>query len=174
MRCTPFNGSLWHALYIIVPVALTVYLLNLWSLGKGGHYFFDPKHNNDPRLKAEGGTFEPHAKSYQDLAKLAITLSAAALAFLVSVTFSERPMNLAFTARIQAVAPIVAGFFGSAIALLVAFMLFQALNYEAYCHSGDHSTYKPWRYALSLALGFTGLIAFVLGFLWLAQSVFRP
>jgi hypothetical protein len=164
---------MWHALYIIFPIAIIVYLLNLWSLGKADHYFFDPKHNNDPRLKAAGGDFEPHSKRYQDLAKLAITLSAAALAFLVSVTFSEKPTNPAFAVRIQAVAPIIAGFFGSTIALLVAFMLFQALNYEAYCHSGDHSTYKPWRYALSLALGFTGLVAFVLGFLWLAHSVFR-
>jgi hypothetical protein len=164
---------MWHALYIIFPIAIIVYLLNLWSLGKADHYFFDPKHNNDPRLKAAGGDFEPHSKRYQDLAKLAITLSAAALAFLVSVTFSEKPTNPAFAVRIQAVAPIIAGFFGSTIALLVAFMLFQALNYEADCHSGDHSTYKPWRYALSLALGFTGLVAFVLGFLWLAHSVFR-
>jgi hypothetical protein len=163
---------MWHALYVLSPIAIIVYSLTFWRLGNYDHFFFDPKHNNDPRLKAEGGDFEPHAKRYQDLSKLAITLSAAALAFLVSVTFSEKPMNPAFTTRIQAVAPIVAGFFGATIALLVAFMLNQALNYESYCHSAEHSTYKRWKYALSVSLGVTGLIAFVLGFLWLAHSVF--
>jgi hypothetical protein len=164
---------MWHASWVLLPIGIVIYVSLFTRLKKGSHYFFDPKHNVDPRLKAEGLDFEPHSKRYQDLAKLAITLSAAAIAFLISVTFSEKPMNPEFTARIRGVAPIVSGFFGAAVALLVLFMLYQALNYEAYCHSADHSTYKRWKYALSTTLGFTGLCSFVLGFVWLAQSVFQ-
>ena len=33
--------------------------------------------------------------------------------------------------------------------------------------------YKRWKYALSNSLGWTGLLSFVLGFLWLARNMFR-
>ena len=39
-------------------------------------------------------------------------------------------------------------------------------------HSADHSTYKRWKYAFSTSLGWTGLLSFVLGFLWLARNLF--
>jgi hypothetical protein len=168
-----FNGSIWNALWVLTPIAVAIYLALFLGL-RGHHYFFDPRHNSDPRLKAEGRDFEPHAKRYQDLAKLGITLSAAGIAFLVGITFTDRPAaSPVLAARIQAVAPIVAGFFGFSIALLVLFMVYQALNYEAYCHSPEHNTYTRWKYALSTCLGYTGLLAFVLGFGWLARNLFR-
>ena len=136
---------------------------------EGRSLLLDPKHNNDARLKAEE-RFEPHSKRYQDLAKLAITLSAAALTFLVSVTFNEKPMNPPFAVRIQAVTPIIAGF------------LLDHCTYYGVDASSRHLTIKPTAIpspaptsrgdALSLALGFAGLIAFVLGFLWLAHTCF--
>src|SRR5579862_5467019 len=49
-----FNSSIWHALWILVPLGSIVYSLSFFSL-KSEWYFFDPKHNTDPRLKAEGG-----------------------------------------------------------------------------------------------------------------------
>jgi len=53
-----------------------------FSLKKGHYYFFDPKHNVAPRLR-DADDYEPHSKRHQDLAKLAIALSAAAIAFKV-------------------------------------------------------------------------------------------
>jgi len=168
-----FSASLWHALWVLCPLAVVVFLVCFFSLQKGSHYFFDPKHNVDPKLKAENGDYEPHSKRYQELAKLAITLSAAAIAFLISFVASDKPAASAFSQKVQSVAPIVCGFFGSCIATLVLFMVLQAIWYEQYCHSADHSTYKRWKYALSTSLGWTGLLAFVLGFLWLARNLFR-
>jgi hypothetical protein len=168
----PFNGSIWHALWVLSPLGIVVYLVCFFSLHKGSHYFFDPKHNVDARLK-DAGDYEPHSKRYQDLAKLAITLSGAAIGFLISILASDKPIASAFAQKVQFVAPIVSGFFGSCIALLVLFMVLQSVWYEQYCHSPDHSAYKRWKYALSTSLGWTGLLAFVLGFLWLARNLFR-
>ena len=167
-----FNGSIWHALWVLLPLGIVVYLACFFSLKKGSHYFFDPKHNVDPRSR-DAGDYESHSKRYQDLAKLAITLSAAAIAFLISIIASDKPVAPAFSQRVQAAAPIVFGFFGSCIAFLVLFMVLQAVWYEQYCHSPDHSTYKRWKYALSTSMGWTGVLSFVLGFLWLARNLFQ-
>jgi hypothetical protein len=172
MLGSAFNSSIWHALWVLSPLGVAVFVLCYFSLQRGSHYFFDPKHNIDPRLK-DAGDYEPHSKRYQELAKLAITLSAAAIAFLVSIVTSDKPVAPVFSLRVQLVAPIVCGFFGSCIALLVLFMVLQSVWYEEYCHSPDHSTYKRWKYALSTSLGWTGLLSFVLGFLWLARNLFR-
>jgi len=127
----------------------------------------------DGAFPSDAGDYESHSKRYQDLAKLAITLSAAAIAFLISIIASDQPVAPAFAQRAQAAAPIVFGFFGSCIAFLVIFMVLQAVWYEQYCHSPDHSTYKRWKYALSTSIGWTGLLSFVLGFLWLARNLFQ-
>jgi hypothetical protein len=168
-----FNGSIWQALVVLLPIAILVYLYFFFSLKKDHWYFFDPKHNDEPELKAEGGDYEPHSKRYQDLAKLAITLSAAAIAFLINVLVGDKPAATVFAQRIQQVAPIEFGFFGCCIACLVFFMVVQSVWYEEYSHSADHSTYKRWKYAASMSLGWTGLLSFVLGFLWLARNLFR-
>jgi Na+/H+ antiporter NhaD/arsenite permease-like protein len=174
MLASTFNSSIWNALWMLLPLGIAVFLVCFFSLKKGSHYFFDPKHNVDERLKDERGDYEPHSKRYQELAKLAITLSAAAIAFLISIVASDKPVAPAFAQRVQLVAPIVCGFFGACIALLVLFMVLQSVWYEEYCHSPDHSTYKRWKYALSTSLGWTGLLSFVLGFFWLARNMFRP
>ena len=155
-----------------MPLGVIVYALSFFSLKKGHWYFFDPKHNTDQRLKDEGGDFEPHAKRYQDLAKLAITLSAGAIAFLINFLASDKADGSAFARKVQLVAPIECGFFGLSIALLVLFMVCQSYLYEAYCHSAEHDTYTRTKYALSLTLGWTGLLSFILGFGWLARNVF--
>src|SRR5438270_534473 len=102
-----FNGSIWHSLYILVPLGLLVYVIAFSTLG-GRWYHFDPRHFND----SLDGDFEPHAKRYQDLAKLVITLSAAAIGFLIHAAISSDPQ----TVRLRATVPIVVGFFGASIA----------------------------------------------------------
>lgn len=167
-----FNTSIWHAFWVLLPASIAVFLVAFFSLEKGCWYFFDPKHNLDERLRKEQGTFEPHSARYQDLSKLLITLSGAAIAFLIGVLASDKSSATVFTKKIEANAPIVVGFFSTSIALLALFMIFQTIWYEQYCHSTEHSSYKRWKYALSMSLGWTGLVAFVLGFGWLARNLF--
>ena len=166
-----FNSTIWNALWILVPLGSVVFLLALCSLKKGHYYFFDPKHSN-PRV-TDAGNFEPHAKRYQELAKFVITLSAAAIAFLIGIMTSDKSAASVFTPALTSVAPIAVGFFAVSIAFLIAFMLLQAVWYEQYCHSSDHSTYKRWKYALNLTFGWTGLLSFVIGFVWLARNIFH-
>ena len=154
------------------PIWCVAFILAGWSVRWGCHYLFDPKHNKDDRLK-DAGDFGPHSQRYQDLAKLAIALSAGAIAFLINTLVSIKPPISEFDQRIVDVAPIVTGFFGSAIALLILFMLSQTIWYEEYSHSATHSTYKAWKYAVCNALGWSGLVSFLLGFGWLAKNLFR-
>jgi hypothetical protein len=165
-----FNRSVWHSLWVLFPVGGLVFLTAFLRVKKGHHYFFDPKHNQS--CLKDAGDFGPHSQRYQDLSKLAIALSAGAIAFLINTIVNEKPPATDFVQRIEEVAPIVVGFFGAAIALLITFMVLQTVWYEEYCHSVTHSTYKAWKYALCTSLGWSGLLAFLLGFGWLARNLF--
>jgi hypothetical protein len=167
-----FNESIWHALWVLCPLGVVVFLFAFCSVKKGHHYFFDPEHNVDSRLR-DAGEFGPHCQRYQDLSKLAIALSAGAIAFLINTLVSQKLPLSDFSQRVAEVAPIVVGFFGAAIALLILFMTLQSLWYEEYCHSPTHSTYKAWKYALCNSLGWSGLVSFLLGFGWLARNLFN-
>ena len=165
-----FSGSIWHAFWILLPVAIITYA-SLLLYFRGDWYFFDPKDHVDPKLK-DAGTFEPHCKRYHDLAKFAITLSGAAMAFLVSTIASDKPTQPAFQQKVRDIDPIVFGFFGCCIAFLVLFMVLQTFWYEEYCHSPDHNSYKRWKFALNNTFGWIGMVEFALGFCWLA-TLFR-
>jgi hypothetical protein len=168
-----FNSSIWHALWVLLPVWGAVFLWAFFSLKKGYVYFFDPRHNTHQNLKDEEGDFEAHSKRYQDLARLAITLSTGVIAFLISILATDKAPASAFVQKIESVAPIVVGYFGACIALLIVFMVVQTVHYEEYCHSAEHDTYGRWKYALNQSLGWTGLISFVFGFAWLARNIFN-
>jgi hypothetical protein len=168
-----FNRSIWHAFWVLLPVWCAVFLRTFFRLKKGYVYYFDPKHNLDQRLKDEGVDYEAHSKRYQDLAKLAITLSVGVIAFVINILATDKVPVSAFVQKIDSVAPIVVGYFGACIAFLVLFIVLQAIHYEEYSHSANHNTYHRWKYALNLSLGWTGLISFILGFVWLARNVFN-
>jgi hypothetical protein len=172
MTITGFNGSIWNALWVALPIALIVFGVTFCTVKKGWFYFFDPKHNKDPRLK-DAGEFGPHMQRYQDLSKLVIALSAGAIAFLINTLVGEKSPVSEFAQKLAECAPIVVGYFGIAIAFLVAFMVCQNVWYEEYSHSAEHNTYKAWKYAISMSLGYAGLISFVLGFGWLAANAFH-
>jgi hypothetical protein len=165
-----FNSSIWDALWVLLPLWAVVLLVTYVTFRGGEYYYFDPKHN--PGLE-NAGDFEPHSKRYQDLAKLVITLSAAAIAFMIGVEANAKPPLSEFAQRTEAVAPIVVGFFASSIAFMIVYMVLETVWYEQYCHSVQHNTYKRWKYALNAAMGWTGLLSFVTGFGWLAWNIFH-
>jgi hypothetical protein len=171
MSFESFNESIWHALWVLCPLGAVVFVLAFRSVKRGYHYFFEPKHNTDERLK-DAGDFGGHCQRYQDLSKLAIALSAGAIAFLINTLVGQKSPANEFSKRLAEAAPIVVGFFGAAIALLILFMVLQAVWYERYCHSASHSTYKAWKYALCSSLGWSELVSFVMGFGWLARDLF--
>jgi hypothetical protein len=168
----PFAGFNHHVLDGVLVCAVlfvAIYMLSFCNL-KDAYYYFDPKHNQDDRLK-DAGDFSPHFHRYSDLAKFMITLSVAAMAFLFNSVASPKPTN-EFSARISEVAPIVVGLFGSATASLMGFIFSQTFFYEIYCHTPDHSSYTRWQYATCITFACVGGSAFLLGFLWLAINTF--
>jgi len=168
-----FNSSIWHALWVLGPLAIGVFSISFYALRKGHFYLFDPKHNVDTRLSA-AGDFGPHAQRYQDLAKLIITLSVGAVAFILNMLTTRNKNDYSpFVVNFIQAAPVIVGFFGCCIALLIGFMVTQSYWYEQYCHSPTHSTYTRTKYAISMSFGWTGLLSFILGFGWLAANIFR-
>jgi hypothetical protein len=165
-----FNSSIWHAFAITAILSIVIYVVTYNSLD-GDFYFFDPRHNPDERL-SDAGDFEPHSKRYQDLARLLITLSLGAIAFLINTLSKADAPHTSFISKIEAVTPIVVGFFGSSIVLFISFLFMQALYYEDYCHSAEHNTYRRWKYALCLAAASSATISFALGLAWLAINLF--
>ena len=149
----------------------------VWILVKAVRYkswfhLFDPKHNLNALLQKEGGEFGPHWTHYEGLAKLSITLSAGALAFLINIMVNQKPPFSVLAQKTAEVAPIVVGFFGTAIFLLIAFLLWMTYCYEEYCHSPNHDTYRAWKYCITQTLGIIGFLSFLLGFGWLGVNLF--
>jgi len=165
-----FNKHIWHALWILAGPIIVIFGLAFLRVRPYAHYFFDPKHNKG--ASPDAGDFSPHLQRYTDLAKLAITLSAAAIAFLINTLINQKPPVTEFAQKVTDNTPIIVGFFGSAIALLIAFLVTITYLYEDYCHSVDHTSYKPWKYATCTSLAWNGVLAFVFAFGWLAVNLF--
>jgi hypothetical protein len=84
----PFNSHIWNAGLVLIPPSLIIGLVARRIVSKYKYYHFDAKRNLGG--SSDRGDFECHLKRYQDLAKLAITLSAGAIAFLISQLTSEK------------------------------------------------------------------------------------
>jgi hypothetical protein len=167
-----FNSSIWNVFWILSVPGIVMAGWVFWSAWRKRqwYYFFDAKHNRD--FPADAGNFRPHWKNYRGLAKLCITLSAGAIAFLISSLANQSKASNGFAETVSQVAPLVIGFFGASIFLLVSFLLWMGYCYEAYSHSSKHDTYRAWKYALTQSLGLMGFIAFLLGFIWFGSYVF--
>jgi len=167
-----FSSSIWNVLWILgVPgiVMAGRVLLIAWKKRQWFH-FFDPKDNTV--FPMETGDFKHHWKRYEGLAKLSITLAVGAVAFLINLLVNQNNSPNEFGRKIGQVAPLVIGFFGASIFLLMLFLLWMTYCYEEYTHSLKHDSYRAWKYALTQSLGGMGFIAFLLGFVWLVSYVF--
>lgn len=127
------------------------------------------------------GEFEAHAKRYQALASLVLTLSTASIAFLlnflVNLTAEARNRSL-YSLKLESGSPraIVLLCLSATCALL--FLLFENLFYEDYVHSKytpdpkkSKETYTGKRYALVLTLAWTGLLWFFFAYTFLTYKV---
>lgn len=169
-----FNHHLWGAgiVLILFLIAAVVYVLYQFKGKTDWYHFFDSRHNPDLVLQAEGGTFEPHWSHYEGIAKLSITLSTAAIAFIINALVNDATAKSNVGLRLLDVAPIVIGFFGSSIFLLICFLAWMAYCYEDYCHKSGRDSYRAWKYATTVSLGLNGFLAFIFAFGWLGVNLF--
>jgi hypothetical protein len=189
-RIGKFNSSVWDAVFILWGIYAFVFLYSLRSICKkgGGEFlFFDAKHyfkylktrvpQSNPLFLdpgEEGDTFKDHNQRYTEIAKLILASSGAAIGFIINTLVGDKNSPSNMMVAIRDVAPIVIGYFGISIALLLLFMILQTTWYEEYSSSPSHSTYQGWKYAMCLALGWTGLLAFSIGIFWLVANLFPP
>lgn len=131
----------------------------LWNaFRKGNYYYFDAQdfaaYESGGRRKlpvsAQTGTFTPLLKGYLGVTKLLITVAAASIAF---GTDKNAALGI-FLAKIILAFAIL---YGTLFAALLQFF------YEEYAQNVQ--SYKPWRYTLVQALGFSALVSFFVGYL---------
>jgi hypothetical protein len=133
----------------------------LWLIIEWGEkreaFHFDPH--------GEKGTFEPLLANYLDIAKVVIGLASGSIVLLVGST--------AFRSAGRLPASFASPLFLLAFSILygVVFMAFMMLQYEGYRHREGDSTYSRRRYALNQAFGFSCLLCFCIGYLWLIVNV---
>jgi hypothetical protein len=151
-----------------MPLSIIVFLVSYRSL-RGPYYYFDSKHNTKPQVP-DGGSFQDHANRYFDITKLVIFLSGGIIAFLIGILSADK--HSAAIQKLTWSVPIVIGFFGISMALLIGFLLSMTFWYEQYDHFPKHDSYKRWKYATTIALAWAGFFAFICGIGWLAQNLF--
>ncbi len=142
-------------------VFATLWIL-FWRTHKGSrnsHFFFDPQdsykanpHNPALPESAKTGTFEPLLKHYIGVAQLLVTVAAASIAFGGSNQNPGAP--LVSDAKLLLACSI---FYGLAFCALLLW------RYDEYCQNMSSYT-LPW-YSTIFALGFSGFLCFIVGYL---------
>lgn len=147
-----FGFSIWNVLWVLIILGVGTggwVMVTAWRKRQWLH-FFDAKRNTG--FPSDGGNFNGRWKRYEGLARLCITLSAGAVAFLVNLLV--KPNSPPHWDRRKC-----------AVRKVPSDRLFG---------SGNHDTYLARKYVLSQALGSTGFVAFLLGVLCLGCFVAVP
>jgi hypothetical protein len=116
------------------------------------------------------GAFEPHLARYQSIAKLILTLSAATVAFLFNflVNHTGGPGANAYGNALEKACPLAIMFLCLGAFCALVFILGQTYIYESYCHSEKKDSYTGGIYAAQIALGWSGLLWFMMSYGYIA------
>ena len=114
----------------------------------------------------EVGSFLKMLKIYCDIAKVVIGFASATIAALIGTSILNS--NGAAGSLLK---PLASPLFVLAFCILwgVCFMAFETTDYEAYRHR--QIQYTRFRYSRNLALGYSCLLCFTVGYLWLIVVV---
>lgn len=145
---------------------MAIYLFTYFIAFKSSAYHFD--------AQGRPGAFEPHARRYQDLARLIIGLSAVSVGYLVNFLVNISPngqLRSTYSLALESASATAISYLCVSILLGILFVLAQSYFYEEYVHSTCRETYRRWKYSLSMSLAFTGLFCFVAAFLKVAWRI---
>jgi hypothetical protein len=137
----------------VLPVtALFAYLA-----AKGDAFVFD--------AQGEKGAFEKLLANYLDIAKVVIGLASGSIVLLVG--------SAAFHSAGRLPHSFASPLFLLALSILygIIFMVSMMLDYENYRHHPNSHTYTKLKYSRNQAFGFSGLLCFCFGYLWLIVIV---
>jgi hypothetical protein len=141
---------------VIGPSLFIVLGIGLRCTKKFDAYHLDPK--------GEPKTFEPFLAKYIRAAEFIIGLATGSIVLLVGSSALHSQGRLPW-------------FYASPLILLawsvifgITFMVWLIFEYEDYQHGGTHTA---WKYTLSETLGFSSLLCFCFGYVWLILEVTR-
>jgi hypothetical protein len=122
---------------------------------KPGHATFEPTGRGQ-------GSFEPILARYTRLAELVIGLATSSIVLLAgsSVFRSAGKLPIGYGSPLALLA--------SSVVFAVLFLAFCNYSYEEWQH---HGMYSHHRYRLNVALGFTALLVFAVGYVWLGFAL---
>ena len=105
------------------------------------------------------GSFEPHLRNYVEIAKLIISLAVGSIVLLAGTGLFRGAGLLPWVFA----SPLV--LLALSVVFSVVFMSLLVHGYESFLHEHPHTRF---RYSLHVALGFSALLCFSVGYLWLA------
>lgn len=154
--------AMWHpfpgfSACILCPLSLGVIFFVAYRTHQGGPFNLDPK--NKP------GGYEPFLAKYLRLSEFIIGLATGSIVLLVgSSSLHGQSGHLPW---VYATPLLLLAF---SVLSGVCFMVWQIYDYEMYQHDTPHTRAG---YALSEGLGFTSLLCFGFGYVWLIIAVTR-
>jgi hypothetical protein len=150
-KLPPGSGGAIAALAVLGFCFLFAYL----TTNKFSSYSFDPG--------GKAGEFQPLLAMYVRFAEVVIGLAAGSIVLLVRSEFDGR-LSWAYASPLTLLA--------ATIFYAVLFLAFLITDYEAYRHSTGWA-YTRLRYSRNQALGWSTLLCFSGGYLWLMVVVIR-
>ena len=145
-----------------VPGALTAlmifvvfYAIASASTKPSNSYTFEPR---------GPGSFEAILARYSRLVEFIVGLATSTIVLLAgsSIFRSAGKLPSAYGSPLVLLA--------SSVICAVMFIALCNYHYEEYLH---HNNYNYWKYRLNIALGFSGLLCFAVGYLWLGFALVR-
>jgi hypothetical protein len=149
--CDLFTGFCGIVVGVAVVIMWLLALACLVTKGKGGPFDFD--------AQGESGAFEKLLATYLDILKFVLGLASGSIVLLVGSSALRKSEHLPSS-------------FASPLFLLTMSILYGIFcmvlltgNYEAYRHKT--SPYTRFKYTRNLALGYSSLSCFCIGYVWL-------
>ena len=110
----------------------------------------------------EEGSFSSLLQTYVDIAKLVIGLASGSIILIIgSILNKEDKLPVSYETPLY--------FLFMTILFGLLFIIFLTLDYESFNH--NKSSYTKFKYSKNIALGWSTLICFVIGYFWLLLIV---
>lgn len=152
---------------------LLLWVVAALAVGRGPFYIDPQDALENPKLRIPrnraGRTFESSLDRYLHVSKTIIGLAVGSIALLSGYISYLRQSESDALADIQRAFAVPALLLAFSVLSLVLFMAFLTWRYETYLQ--DMEAHTRFWYSLNMALGFSGLIYFAMGYLWLPYSL---
>ncbi len=126
---------------------------------------------NSVEMEPRGaGSFESHFRNYFEVAKLILSLAVGSIVLLIGYLEFLTKEGSPRVAAIQAVLAPPLVLLACSVVFGAVFLGSLAERYESFTHG---QPYTRFRYSLNVALGFSCLVSFSLGYVWLALGLMR-